>query len=55
MKKFTMTGMIIGSFIGSYIPALWGDGSFSMSSMLLGVIGGVAGIWAGYKIGQNFV
>ena len=55
MKKFTMTGMVIGSLVGGYIPSIWGDGSFSMSSLLFAVIGGVIGIWAGYKIGQNFV
>ncbi len=55
MKKFTMTGMVIGSFVGSYIPSIWGDSSFSMTSMLFAFVGGIIGIWAGYKIGQNFV
>jgi len=55
MKKFTMTGMIIGSLVGSYIPSIWGDGALSMSSILFAAIGGLVGIWAGYRIWQNFV
>jgi len=55
MKKFTMTGMVIGSLVGSYIPSIWGDSSFSMTSLLFAVIGGSVGIWSGYEIGQKFV
>jgi hypothetical protein len=50
MKKIVMTGMIIGSTAGSYLPLLWGDSAFSLSSILFGALGGFAGIWAGYKI-----
>jgi hypothetical protein len=50
MKKIIMLGMIIGSVAGSYIPLLWGDSVFSMASVFFGAVGGLAGIWAGYKI-----
>lgn len=50
MKTLVMSGMIIGSTLGSYLPVLWGADVLSMSSVLFGAIGGFAGIWAGYKI-----
>jgi hypothetical protein len=54
MKKFVMTGMVIGSFIGSYIPLIWGDSALSMSSLFFGALGGSIGIWAGYKMGKDW-
>ncbi len=44
--------MIIGSAVGGFIPALWGEGFFSFSSIILSAVGGVLGIWAGYKISR---
>lgn len=41
---------MIGGSIGSYIPALWGADMFSMSSILLGGLGTIAGIWVGFKM-----
>ncbi len=49
-KKFIMLGMVIGSVAGSYIPLIWGDSAFSMSSLFFGALGGFIGIWAGYKV-----
>lgn len=43
-------GMIVGSTVGGFVPALWGDSMFSMSSIILSTIGGVAGIVIGFKI-----
>ena len=53
-KKFIMLGMVVGSFAGSYIPLIWGDSAFSMSSIFFGVVGGIFGIWAGNKIANSF-
>ena len=39
-----------GSIVGGYVPVLWGASSFSMVSFLFGVIGAIAGIWAGIRI-----
>ncbi len=50
MKKFVMTGMILGSLAGGYVPLIWGGSAFSMSSILLAAGGGFAGIWVGYKL-----
>jgi hypothetical protein len=52
MKTFIWGGMFIGSAIGGFIPNLWGDSLFSLSSVLLTFVGGLVGIWAGFKIGR---
>jgi len=50
-RKLIWAGMFIGSSVGSYVPALWGAGLFSFSSVLLGAIGAFVGIWIGYRLG----
>jgi uncharacterized membrane protein YeaQ/YmgE (transglycosylase-associated protein family) len=53
-KGVVWTGAIIGSFIGGFIPALWGDTSFfSAWSIVLGTVGGVLGIVVVYKLYQS--
>lgn len=42
--------MLIGSAIGGYIPVLWGDSFLSLSSVILTAVGGILGIWLGFKI-----
>jgi hypothetical protein len=42
-----------GLFAGGYLPVLWGASSFSLSSMLFGVVGGAVGIWAGVRISED--
>ena len=44
--------MIVGGYVGSYIPTLWGAGYFSFSSILFSMIGGIAGIFLGFKTSQ---
>jgi hypothetical protein len=51
-KTFIWIGVFIGSTVGAYIPALWGAGVLSFSSIILSMVGGLAGIWAGFKLGQ---
>jgi hypothetical protein len=53
-KKFITIGMVVGSFAGSYIPVMWGGSAFSASSLLFGGVGGIIGIWAGYKVAQKW-
>ena len=47
-KKIIMLGMVAGSVAGGYLPALFGlDGL--MASLWGSFIGGIVGIWIGYK------
>jgi hypothetical protein len=48
-KKMIMLGMVIGSIAGGYLPAFFGAGELSMTSLLAGLAGGIAGIWIAYK------
>lgn len=51
-KSFVMMGMVIGSLIGGYIPIFFGASFFSYSSILFNGIGGIIGIYIGYKLSQ---
>jgi uncharacterized membrane protein YeaQ/YmgE (transglycosylase-associated protein family) len=44
--------MVVGSFVGGFVPLLWGAGEFSFSSIIFSAIGGIVGIWAGFKISR---
>lgn len=52
MNQKFITGVctIVGSGIGSAIPLIWGASMLSMSSMVFGALGAIAGIWVGFKI-----
>jgi hypothetical protein len=53
-KTLIITGMIFGSLIGGYVPLIWGESAFSMSSIIFSGIGALVGVWVGYKIGMRF-
>jgi uncharacterized membrane protein YeaQ/YmgE (transglycosylase-associated protein family) len=53
-KRIIMFGAIIGSTVGGWAPTLWGSSGFSMSAMLLSIVGGLLGIWAGVKLADRF-
>jgi uncharacterized membrane protein YeaQ/YmgE (transglycosylase-associated protein family) len=48
-KKLIMLGMFAGSIAGGYLPSLFGSEGV-MISLLSGFIGGLIGIWIGYKL-----
>ncbi|HEV7121655.1 MAG TPA: hypothetical protein VGN56_02390 [Candidatus Paceibacterota bacterium] len=50
MKQAVWIGAFIGSTVGSYIPNLWGASLFSFSSILLGAVGGAAGIIIAWRL-----
>jgi uncharacterized membrane protein YeaQ/YmgE (transglycosylase-associated protein family) len=50
MKPSIWIGMTIGSSIGSFIPSLWGAGIFSFSSLFLGALGAMLGIYVAFKM-----
>ena len=54
MGKAVMAGMMIGSFIGGYVPLLWGDSAFSMSAVFTSAVGGFLGIFVASKIAYRF-
>jgi len=41
---------VFGLIAGSYLPVLWGASSFSLSSILFSVLGGIAGVWIGIRL-----
>jgi phage tail tape-measure protein len=47
-KKLILLGMVVGSIAGGYLPALFGIDEI-MVSLLGSFIGGILGIWIGYK------
>ncbi|MHB8651835.1 MAG: hypothetical protein ACYC8S_01735 [Minisyncoccota bacterium] len=49
-KSLIMLGMVVGSTLGAYVPAIWGDSVFSFSSVFLSAVGGFGGIWLMYKV-----
>ena len=49
-KKLIYLGLFIGSTVGGYLPTLWGDTFLSFSSVILTAVGGIAGIYVGYKL-----
>lgn len=44
--------MTVGTMAGAYVPMLWGDSAFSMSSVIFSGVGGILGIWIGLKLGD---
>lgn len=52
-KTFIMTGLVVGSIAGGYVPMLWGGSVFSFSSLFLSALGAIAGIWVGFKVSQR--
>ncbi len=51
-KKLVMVGTMVGGYAGSYIPALWDVGGFSMWGIFFGAIGSLIGIWLGFRLGE---
>jgi hypothetical protein len=39
-----------GTVAGAYVPALWGSGSFSLTSVVFAALGGIAGLWLGVRL-----
>ena len=51
-KSLITIGLIVGSTLGSCAPMLWGDGGLSMASVLFGGVGGLLGIWGGFRLSR---
>lgn len=49
-------GLTIGGTIGSWIGAIMtGNNWFSLTSIMLGCVGSLIGIWAGYKVYRDYL
>ena len=51
-KSLMMIFMVVGSTLGSWLPSLWGASWMSFTSVLLSGVGGIVGIWAGYRLSR---
>jgi len=49
-KKLIYLTLTIGLFAGGYLPLIWGGSTFSFSSIFLSAVGGIAGIYVGFKL-----
>ena len=52
-KHLIYLGIFIGSTAGAAFGALFGGGELGVWAILFSTIGGILGLWAGYKIGNG--
>jgi hypothetical protein len=53
-KKLIWIFMTIGLTVGGSIPLLWGAGELSFSSLILSALGGLIGIYIGFRLSQGY-
>jgi len=54
MRSVIGLSVFIGSTLGGFVPDLWHAGMFSLSGVLFGALGGIAGLWLGVRVSNNF-
>jgi hypothetical protein len=52
-KRLIWIGAFVGSTLGGLVPRLWHASLWSLWGILFSMIGGIVGIWAGWKISQG--
>jgi uncharacterized membrane protein YeaQ/YmgE (transglycosylase-associated protein family) len=53
-KSLIGFGLLLGSIVGGFVPSLWGDNNMvSLAGFFFSFVGGVVGVWAGYRLSQN--
>lgn len=56
MKLMIWLGITIGGALGGWIGAAMAHGNWmSAASILLSGAGSIVGIWAGYKVGKDYL
>ena len=40
----------VGSTVGGLVPEAWGGSAFGLASLMLGLLGGLAGLWLGARL-----
>ena len=53
-RKVLWMCMAVGSTVGGYLPTFFGQGSFSVASLLGSGVGAVAGVFAARRIDADF-
>jgi uncharacterized membrane protein YeaQ/YmgE (transglycosylase-associated protein family) len=53
-RKVLWMCMAVGSTVGGYVPTFFGQGSFSVASLLGSAVGAVAGVFAAQRIDADF-
>jgi len=53
-RKVLWMCMAVGSTVGGYLPTFFGQGSFSLASIVGSFLGGVAGVFAAARIEADF-
>ncbi|HEY8704925.1 MAG TPA: hypothetical protein VIL98_09240 [Gaiellaceae bacterium] len=53
-RKVLWMCMAVGSTVGGYLPTFFGQGSFSLASIVGSCLGGVAGVFAAARIEADF-
>ncbi len=51
-KKLIMLLMAVGSFIGGYVPVLFGISAFSFTSLFTSAAGAIGGIWLAVRLSR---
>ncbi len=51
-KTLIWFGFFVGSSLGAFLPCLFGAASLSLWGLLGSVVGGSAGIFAGFKLSE---
>jgi hypothetical protein len=51
-KHFIWIATIICGYIGGFIPTLWGASGFSFSTIIGNTLGGILGVFIGFKLSQ---
>ncbi len=55
-KRLIMFGAVAGMTIGGLLPMLWGDGDmFGLAGILLGMVGGLLGIYLAVYINKRYL
>jgi len=52
-KRLIWIGAIVGSTLGGLLPGVWHASMWSMSGLVFSTLGGLVGIWAGWKVSQG--
>ena len=53
-KRVIWIGVVVGSTLGGLLPSLWHASMFSLSGLVCSTIGGLVGIWVGWRIGRGY-